>query len=141
MPRPYANLHRDVFLRVAIVVWALNFFRVPEVPIVGFDPLAGLETVGKLVKKKIDVVPLTGGVGSADPHQILREDVDPKLVLVRGLPRIFMGCKGVPPCHGILLRDLKVRPVDQHEAVVADVLDETALKDDLLDGGGGQRGG
>ncbi len=119
---------------------ALNFIHVPEVPIVGFDPLAGLETVGKLVQKKIDVVPLTGRVGSADPHQIPREDVDPELLLVRGLPRVFMGRKGVPPCRGILLRDLKVCPVDRHEAVVADVLDEMALKDDLLDGGG-RRGG
>jgi hypothetical protein len=141
VPRPYASLHREVFLRVAIVVWALNFIHVPNVPIVGFDPLARLETVGKLVQKKIDVVTLTGGVGSADPHLIPREDVNPKLVPVRGLPRVFMGRKGVPPHRGILLRDLKVRPVDQHEAVIAVVLDETALKDDLLDGGGGQSGG
>ncbi len=141
MPRPYASLHREVFLRVAIVVWALNFMRVPNVPIVGFNPLAGLKAVGELVKKKNDVVPLTGGVGSADPHQIPREDVDPKLLPERGLPRIFMGCKGVPPCCRTLLCDLKVHPVDQHEAVVANVLDETALKDDLLNDGGRQRGG
>jgi hypothetical protein len=53
VPRPYASLHREVFLWVAIVVWALNFIRVPDVPIVGFDPLAGLEAVGELVQKKL----------------------------------------------------------------------------------------
>jgi hypothetical protein len=88
-----------------------------------------------------DVVPLTGGVGSADPHLIPCEDVDPELVPECGLPRIFMGCKGIPPCRGTLLCDLKVHPVDRHEAVVADVLGKMALKNNLLDGGGGQRGG
>ncbi len=53
VPRPYASLHCEVFLRVAIVVWALNFIHVPDVPIVGFDPLAGLETVGELVQKDL----------------------------------------------------------------------------------------
>jgi hypothetical protein len=84
---------------------------------------------------------LTGGVGSADPHQIFREDVDPELVPEHGLPRVFMGHKGVPPRRGTLLRDLKFHPIDRHEAVVANVLDEAALKEDLLDDGGGQRGG
>ncbi len=50
VPRPYASLHRKVFLRVAILVWAINLSRVPNVPIVGFDPLTGLETVGELIQ-------------------------------------------------------------------------------------------
>ncbi len=53
VPRPYASLHCKVFLRVAIVVWALNFIHVPDVPIASFNPLAGLETVGELVQKKM----------------------------------------------------------------------------------------
>ncbi len=85
VPRP---LHRKVFLWVAIIVWALNFIHVLDVPIVSINPLARL----KHCSKKIDVVLLTSRVGSADPHQISCEIVDPELVLERGLPHVFMGC-------------------------------------------------
>ena len=78
--RPNTSLHRFILRRVAVVVGAFNFVGMPHVPVVRLHPLAGLEAVGEFIQKNLDVVPLTRGVRSADPHQIPREDVDPELV-------------------------------------------------------------
>ncbi len=66
------SLHHEVFLRVAVIVGTYYFVRMPHIAIVGFDALSWLETVCEIVQKNFDVIPLTGGVGSADPHQISR---------------------------------------------------------------------
>ncbi len=65
--RPHASLHQEILLRVAIVVWALNFVCVPNVAVVCFDPLARLKAVSEFIHENFYIVPLTGGVGSADP--------------------------------------------------------------------------
>ena len=78
--RPNASLRHEKFLRVSVVVGTFYFFRVPHIAIVGLHPLAGLEAVGKLIQKNLDVVPLTSGVRSSDPHPIPCEDVHPELV-------------------------------------------------------------
>ncbi len=63
--RPHASLHREILLWVTIIVGTFYFVRVPNVAIVCFDPLAGLEAVGEFVHEKFYIIPLTGGEGSA----------------------------------------------------------------------------
>ncbi len=65
--RPYASLHRKILGGVTVVIWALDFVGVPDVPVVSFDSLSWLEKVRKLVHEDLDVRPGAGGVGSADP--------------------------------------------------------------------------
>jgi hypothetical protein len=112
--RPHASLHLQLLHRVAIVVGALYFFGVPHIAVVGFHPLAWLEKVGEFVEKNLNVRPGAGGVGSADPDQIPRENIYAELVAERGLACIFVGTKWVPPHRGPLLLDAEVRPVDGH---------------------------
>ena len=67
LSRPHASLHREIFLWLTIIVGTFYFVRVPDVAVVCFDPLAGLEAVGEFVHENFYIIPLTGGVGSADP--------------------------------------------------------------------------
>ena len=78
--------------------------------------------MGELVQKNLDIRPGAGGVGSADPNQIPRKDIHTQLIAEHGLPRVFVGTKGVPPHRGTLLLDAEVGSVDQHQAVVAHVV-------------------
>ncbi len=80
---------------------------------------------------KFYVVPCTCGVWSLNPNQIPCKDVHPKLVAKRGLARVLVGTKEVPlPCRTLLL-DAEVGAVDCHQTIIANIGDETALKNDL----------
>ncbi len=138
MSRPHASLHREILGGVAGVVRTFYLVRVTNVPVVDFDPLSWLEK-SELVHEDLDVRPGAGGVGSPDPDQIPRENIDAELISQGGFARIFVGAEGVPLLCGPLLLDLEVRPVDRHQAVVAYVMGvQPALKDDLAGGGGGR---
>jgi hypothetical protein len=115
--RPHAGLHLEVLLGIAVVIGALYFICVPHVPVVGLYTLPGLEAMGLLVQKNLQIIPLTGGVGSTDPHQIPRQNVNPEFVPQGRLPRILMRCKG-----GTFLHYAEVGPVDRHQAVIAHVM-------------------
>ena len=78
--RPYASLHREILGGVAVVVRTFYLVRVADVPVVGFDPLSWLEKVSALVHEDLDVRPGAGGVGSADPDQIPRENINAELI-------------------------------------------------------------
>ncbi len=65
--RPHASLHCKIFFGVTVVIWALDLVGVPDVPVVGFDPLSWLEKVRELVHEDLEVRPGAGGVGSANP--------------------------------------------------------------------------
>ena len=78
--RPDASLHRKILSGVTVVIWALDFIGVPDVPVVSFDSLSWLEKVRELVHEDLDVRPGAGGVGSADPDQIPRENINAELI-------------------------------------------------------------
>jgi hypothetical protein len=104
---------------------------VANVAVVGLDALARLEEMGEDVVEDLDVHPSAGRVGPRDPHRIPGKDVNSKLVSERGLARILVGTEEVPLLCDPLLLDTKVCPVDCHQTVISDVIDETALKVDL----------
>ena len=122
-------LHCQVRDGVDVVLGALDLVGVPAVAVVGLDALAGLEEVREDGVKYLDVGPLTGGVGSLDPNELAREDVDAKLVAEGGLPRVLVGTEGVPLLRDPLLLDAKVGAVDCHETIVHLVIDERILPD------------
>ncbi len=65
------------------------------------------------------------------PNQIPREDVQPELVAECGLACVLVGTKEVPlPCCTLLL-DAEVGAIDCHQTIVANVVDEMALKNNL----------
>ncbi len=100
---PCNSLHHPVLHRVAVVVWALYLVRAPDVAVVGLDTLSWLEAVCKNAVKKFNVGVLTRGVGSRDPNQIPRENINPELVAKRRLAGIFERSEGVPlPCDSLL---------------------------------------
>jgi hypothetical protein len=77
------------------------------------------------------VVPRTCGVRSLNPNRIPRKDVHPELVAERGLACILGGTKEVPlPCRTFLL-DAEVGAIDCHQTIIANVVNETTLKNDL----------
>jgi hypothetical protein len=60
-----------------------------------------------------------------------QKDVHPKLVAKCGLACILVGAKKVSlPCRTLLL-DAEVGAVDCHQTILADIVDETALKNNL----------
>ncbi len=100
--------------------------------LVGLDPLARLNEVTQNLVKDFNVSILTCRVWTLDPNQVPREDVDAQLVAKGGLPRVFVGHKGVPLLRDSLLRDSEVGSVNGHRAVVSHIVGtESALEDDL----------
>ncbi len=62
---------------------------------------------------------------------LLHSIVHPKLVAEHGLARVLVGTKEVPlPCCTLLL-DTEVGAIDYHQTIVANIIDETALKNNL----------
>ena len=130
--RPYPPLHCPIFRRIHIVPGASDFVRVAVVALVGLDPLARLEEVPQNPVKIFNVGKLTSRVGTLDPQQVHCEDVDAQLVAKGGLPRVFVGRKGVPLLCDSHLRDSEVGAVNGHCSVVAHIVGtEPALEDDL----------
>jgi hypothetical protein len=65
------------------------------------------------------------------PKLIPCKDVHPELIVERGLARVLVGTKEVPlPCHTLLL-DVEVGAIDCHQTIFVNVVDKTALKNDL----------
>ncbi len=108
----------------------------PAVAVIGLDALAQLKEVRKAAHEDLDVRPHPGGVGSLNPHKITHQDVDTQLVVEGRLPHVLVGPKQVTLLCSPLLGDAKVRPIHQHEAVVAYVVDaELAVKVNMWFGG------
>jgi hypothetical protein len=61
MSRPHASLHPEILRPVAVIVWALDFIHVPDVAVVGLNPLARLKAVGEFVQKKMTSFHLPAG--------------------------------------------------------------------------------
>ena len=77
--RTDACLHPLVGGRIAGVVGALHLVGAADVAIVGFDAVARLKKVSKLVQKHLDVRPGASRVGSTNPDQTPRENIDADL--------------------------------------------------------------
>ncbi len=120
--RPHPPLHRPILRRIRIVPGALYFVGVAAVALVSLYPLARLEEVTQNFVKNFNVSMITGRVWTLDPCQVPREDVHTQLVAQGGLPRVLVGCKGVPLLHDSLLRDAEVHFIDCHGAVVAHIV-------------------
>ena len=131
MARPGRRLHPQILGGVAVVLRTLDLVRAANVAVVGLDALARLEEVREDVVKDLDVRPSAGRVGSRDPHQIPGKDVNPELVLERGLARILVGTKEAPLLCNPLLLDTVVGTVDRHQTIVLLVVFETAFKHNL----------
>jgi hypothetical protein len=129
--RPCCTLHLEVLRQVAVIVGALDLVGVPHVAVIGFDMLAWLKTVDWNAVKNNNVGIPTCGVGTLDPNLNPRENVDSKLVLVRRFARILVQGKVVALLCRTLLLDAEVGAINSHEAIIAYVVDETALKDNL----------
>ena len=54
------------------------------------------------------------------PNEVPAQNAHPDLVSEGRLPRVLVGCEGVPPDRSPRLRDPKVHSIDGHEAVVAE---------------------
>jgi hypothetical protein len=130
--RPYPPLHCPIFCRIHVVPGAFDFVGVAAVALVSIDPLARLEEVPQNLVENFNVGILTSRVWPLNPNQVPREDADTQLVAKGGLPRVFVGPKGVPLLHNSLLRDSEVGFVNGHCAVVSHIVGtEPALEDDL----------
>ena len=79
-------------------------------------------------------MPLASRVGALYPYKSASEDVDAKLVAQGRLPCVLMGGKGISTYCFPFLWDAEVGSIDCHEAVIAYVAIETALKVDLCVG-------
>ncbi len=97
----------------------------PHVAVVGLDSFAWQEVAGKGVQEDLDVRPGAGGYGPST------QDNYPELVAERGLARVLVGTKGVPPLGNVLQLDAEVGPVDCHETIVQLIVDETAVEVNL----------
>ncbi len=64
------QLHPQILVGVAVVVWTFHFVRAANVAVVGLDTLARLEEVREDIVEDLDVRPLAGRVGPQNPHQI-----------------------------------------------------------------------
>ena len=111
---PDAPLHRQVLNGIHSIFWTFDFVRMPAVAVIGLDLLAGLEEVHENGIKDFYDWPLTGWVGSLDPHKLALEDVHPELIAQGELPHVLVGTEGIPFLRDPLLWDAKVRPVDGH---------------------------
>ncbi len=130
--RPYPPLHRPIFRWINIVSGAFDFVRVAAVALVGLDPLARLKEVTQNLVENFNVGILTCRVWTLDPNQVPRKDVDTQLVAKGGLPRIFVGRKGIPLLCNSLLQDSEVGSVNCHRAVVSHIVGtKSALEDNL----------
>ncbi len=132
MTCPYPPLHCPVFCRIHVVPGAFDFVGVTAVALVSLDPLARLKEVPQNLVENFNVGILTSRVWPLISNQVPRKDVNTQLVAKGGLPRIFVGCKGIPLLHDSLLRDSEVSSINIHRAVVAHIVGITpALEDNL----------
>ena len=130
---PYPPLHCPIFRRIHVVPGAFYFVGVAVVgPSSALTRSPSSRKLRKTLLKKFNVSILTRRVGTLDPHQVPREDVDAQLVAKSGLPRVLVGRKGVPLLCKSLLWDSEVGAIDVHCAAVAHIVGtKPALKDDL----------
>jgi hypothetical protein len=105
------------------VVRALDLVGVPHVAVVSHDASAQQEVAHEGIQNFLDVRPGTGGVGPLH--------VDAELVAEYSLPCVLVGTKGVPLLGNPLLLDVEVTAVDCHQTIITNIVDETALKNNL----------
>ncbi len=130
--RPHPPLHSPILHRICVVPRTFDFARVAAVALVGLYPLARLEEIMQNLLENFNVGILTSRVGTLDPHQVPRQDVDAQLIAQGGLPRILVGTKGIPLLCDSLLGDAEVSAIHSHQAVVAHIVGtQPALKDNL----------
>jgi hypothetical protein len=140
--RPHPPLHSPILCRICVIPRTFDFVRVAAVPLVVLDPLARLEEITQNLVENFNVGILTGRIRTLDPYQVPRENVDPQLLAQGGIPRVLVGCKGVPLCRNSLLRDAEVRTAHSHCAVVEHVVHaQPALRVNLCLRGEQRRGG
>ncbi len=129
---PHPPLHSPILRWIHVVPRTFDFVGVAAVALVGLYPLTRLEEITQNLVENINVGILTGRVGTLDPHQDPRQDVDAQLVAQGGLPRILVGTKGIPLLRDSLLGDAEVSAVHTHQAVVAHIVGaQPALEEDL----------
>ena len=138
VPRPHPCLHRQLLGRGDVVDGALDLVGVPTVAVIGLDSFVPLEEVGEDGIKNLDVRLLASGVRTLNPDKANPPDVDTQLVLQGRLAGILVGAEGVPLLRLPLLGDSKVGSIDQHQEVIANVVDEPSIKINLqfCEGGG-----
>jgi hypothetical protein len=93
---PYPPLYRPIFRRINVVSGAFDFAGVAAIALVVLEPLARLDEVMQNLVKDFNDSILTRRVWTLDPNQVPRKDVNAQLVAKGGLPRVFVGRKGVP---------------------------------------------
>jgi hypothetical protein len=129
--RPRHQLHPEISPGITVIVEALDLVGVPHVAVVSLNAFAWQEVAGEGVEEDLDVRPGTGGVRPFHPNKIALQDINPELVLERGLARILVGTEGVPLLGDPLLLDAEVGAIDCHKTIIQLVIDKTTVEINL----------
>ena len=110
--RSHPPPHPPIRHSIGVIPGALNLVGVAAVALVDLNPLARLMEVPQNLGKDFNICELTCRVRSVNLDKIPNKDVDDQLVAEGGLPRILVGCNGVPLLCNSLLQDSEVGTIN-----------------------------
>ena len=119
---PHPPLHCHLFFQIPHILGALDLVLVPDISFICLYLLAQVKEVMQHFIKNCNIIMLTSGVETLDPHLIPSQNTDTQLISESGLPSLLVGSKRVPLCCHPLLWNVEVCPINCHETVIEDVI-------------------